>query len=183
MDVEYVELDEKDEAKALAVLDASTGLALVDESQLKVLMQEIETDSENIRQLMKDMSQTAIQLPSDDKQLAETYTTKVDVPPYTPRDQNPDVAEVFDAIKTKQLVKEICEAELPDDEREFLIAAAYRHVVFDFEKIADRYAHADAKTQRLMENSALVIVDVKKAIESGWTRASRLLSELYPNEE
>jgi hypothetical protein len=34
-----------------------------------------------------------------------------------------------------------------------------------------------------MEDSALVIVDVGKAIESGWTRASSLLSELYPDEE
>lgn len=183
VDVEYIELDEKDEAKALAVLDASTGLALVDESQLEMLMQEIETDSENIRQLMKDMSKTAIELPSDNKQLSETYTAKVDVPPYTPREQNPNVEDVFDSEKTKALIKEICETDLPDNEREFLIAAAYRHVVFDFEKIADRYAHADPTIQRLMENSALVIVDVDKAIESGWTRASSLLSELYPDEE
>ena len=183
VDVEYIELDEKDEAKALAVLDASTEMALVDESQLQMLMQDIQTDSESIRQLMKDMAETAIKLPSENNELSETYSKKIEIPPYTPRDQNPEAAEVFDSTKTKELIQEICQSDLPDDEQEFLIAAAYRHVVFDFEKIADRYAHADAKTQRLMENSALVIVDIDKAIESGWTRASGLLSELYKNEQ
>jgi len=54
--------------------------------------------------------------------------------------------------------------------RAFLIVAARRHTVLHYNKIADFYAHADAKLQALIEDSALVIIDFNKAIELGYVK-------------
>ncbi len=48
--------------------------------------------------------------------------------------------------------------------------AAYRHAVFNYEMAADYYAHATPEMQRLMERSALVIIDFDAAIENGFVR-------------
>ena len=100
----------------------------------------------------------------------EGYTQKVEIPVYEPEGEQPDVEELFDRSRTDELAAAIREAKLPDDIREFLLLAATRHTVFNFERIANFYAHADAATQSLMEDSALVIVDFQKAIERGFVK-------------
>ena len=57
-----------------------------------------------------------------------------------------------------------------EEEKAFLRLAANRHSVFHYEKIADYYSHASIKMQKLMEKSALVIIDFDKAIEGGFVR-------------
>ena len=52
-------------------------------------------------------------------------------------------------------------AEKPND-------AAGRHNVFNYRNIAEYYAHAKPEMQRLMEKSALVIIDVDNAIANGY---------------
>jgi hypothetical protein len=64
----------------------------------------------------------------------------------------------------------------------FLLAAANRHVVFNFEEIANYYANASVECQELMENSALVIIDFDKAIENGYVALSEKLSSQYSTE-
>ena len=49
-----------------------------------------------------------------------------------------------------------------------MIEAAKRHTIFDYRKIAEYYAYATAEMQRLMERSALVIIDVNDAIANGY---------------
>jgi hypothetical protein len=51
--------------------------------------------------------------------------------------------------------------------------------VLNFEFIADYYAHSDKEMQELMEESALVIVDINKAITNGWVNLSKELSDIY----
>ena len=63
-------------------------------------------------------------------------------------------------------------AKLPKEVEKFLIHAAHRHTVFDFGKVAEFYAHSDEQTQKLMEKSALVIVDFKQAVEQGFVQLS-----------
>lgn len=107
----------------------------------------------------------------DDEGLSENYSRKIQAPIYEPRlEAPPPVAELFDATKADELKAEIEAAELPGEVRAFLVAAADRHVVFDFANIAEFYAHADAATQRLMEKSALVIIDFDAAIENGFVK-------------
>ena len=53
-------------------------------------------------------------------------------------------------------------------DKDFLIQAARRHNVFNYRNIAEYYAHATPEMQRLMEESALVIIDVDDAIANGY---------------
>jgi len=80
------------------------------------------------------------------------------------------------------LMAEIDATDLPDDEKRFLKAAAARHVVFDFETIANYYAHSSAGCQEQFEKSALVIIDFNKAIENGYAVLSDKISDQYTNE-
>ncbi len=60
--------------------------------------------------------------------------------------------------------------------------AAYRHVVFNYQNIAEYYAHSSPETQNLIENSAMVIIDFNKAIERGFVKLTEDLAEAYKND-
>jgi hypothetical protein len=111
------------------------------------------------------------------------YTNKVDTPNYIPNGEKPELHELYDNEKAKNLIKEIKGSSLPQDEKEFLIAAAYRHVVFDFGKIANYYAHSASDVQEKMENSALVIIDFKKAIAEAFVVLNDKISMHYIEEQ
>lgn len=106
------------------------------------------------------------------------YTRKIEAPIYEPKGDTPAPEELYDRTKTKELQREIMEANLPADVSAFLEAAAERHTVFNFRRIADFYAAADAETQALMERSALVIIDFNQAIENGFVRLTENLGKL-----
>ena len=61
--------------------------------------------------------------------------------------------------------------------------AAYRHIVFDFDKIADYYAKASKKVQELMEHSALVIIDYNDAIANGYAILSEALEDMMEQDD
>ena len=90
--------------------------------------------------------------------------------------------ELCDKSRTRVLINEIEESKLPEDEKKFLIDAAQRHNVFNYEKIADYYAHSNKEMQHLMERSALVIIDFEKAIEYGYVRLCDDINKQYIEE-
>lgn len=114
--------------------------------------------------------------------LGDTYTKKINIPIYEPKGPKPAIEELFDLSKAEQLIKEIKASSLPDAEKIFLQFAAYRHVVFNYENIAEYYAHSDKDTQTLIENSALVIIDFDKAIENGFVKLAADIAEGYLND-
>jgi hypothetical protein len=98
----------------------------------------------------------------------DEYTTKVESPVYEPSEVKPEINELYNVHKYTELMDEIDETEIDEEIKELLKVTATRHIVFDYSKIADYYAHADEETRNLMENSALVIIDYNKAIEKGF---------------
>ena len=72
---------------------------------------------------------------------------------------------------------------LPDDVKGFLMAAATRHTVFNYELIAEFYAHQDKDIKDLMEQSALVIIDYDKAIENNYIKLTKELMRLSGESE
>ncbi len=121
---------------------------------------------------------------SNEEALIESaYTKKVTVPVYVPQYQKPSVYELFDHMKSMQMIKRINESSVSTEDKKFLIYAAQRHIVFNFAKIADYYAHSSAEMQDLMEQSALVIVDFDKAIENGFATLNNELSNAYLEEQ
>ena len=120
---------------------------------------------------------------SEEELIESAYTKKVSVPVYVPSYQKPSVYELFDHMKSMKLIKRINESNVSAEDKKFLIYAAQRHIVFNFAKIADYYAHSSAEMQDLMEQSALVIVDFDKAIENGFATLNNELSNQYLDEQ
>ena len=110
------------------------------------------------------------------------YSNKIAVPTYEPRNKKPQVADLYSDEKAMELIFEIKESELPQKEKDFLMAAASRHIVFHYSKIADFYAHSSKECQELMEKSALVIVDYKQAIENGFVHLTAQIDDLNGEE-
>ena len=78
-----------------------------------------------------------------------------------------------------QLSVEVEASNVPDEVKQFLFLASQRHLVFNYAKIADFYAHSDKDVQELMEKSGLVIIDFNDAIANGYVKLSKDIAELY----
>ena len=109
----------------------------------------------------------------------QKYSSKIEAPIYEPKNKKPHLVELVDKSKTHRLIKEIDASNLPYEEKMFLIDAARRHNVFNYEKIADYYAHATPEMQNLMERSGLVIIDFEKAIQLGYVKLCDEIRKQY----
>ena len=110
------------------------------------------------------------------------YSSKIDAPIYEPKNTKPHLMELCDKQKTHRLMREIDNSNLPIEEKNFLMDAARRHNVFNYEKIADYYAHATPEMQKLMEKSALVIIDFEKSIQYGYVKLCDEIRKQYLEE-
>lgn len=106
------------------------------------------------------------------------YTSKVGVPQYLPSSNKPPIESLCDYTKYSHLIKNINDSSVSDEEKKFLKLAATRHIVFTYSRIADYYAHASAEMQKLMEESALVILDIDDAIANGYVKLSKDIEKL-----
>lgn len=112
----------------------------------------------------------------------QIYSNKIAVPTYEPRNKKPSVDDLYDDEKAMGLIADIKESSLSQSEKDFLMAAASRHIVFNYSKVADFYAHSSSECQKLMEQSALVIVDYKQAIENGFVHLTAQIDDLNGEE-
>jgi len=110
------------------------------------------------------------------------YSSKIESPIYEPKNIKPHIMELCDKTKTHRLLKEIEASSLPYDEKMFLMDSARRHNVFNYEKIADYYAHSSKEMQNLMEKSGLVIIDFEKAIQYGYVKLCDEIKKQYLEE-
>ena len=86
--------------------------------------------------------------------------------------------ECLNISKYKELKNNISNANISDLEKKFLLYAATRHIVFNYSKIADYYASASPEMQKLMEDSALVIIDFDDAIAKGYVKLNKRMAEI-----
>ena len=124
-------------------------------------------------------------LDADDEQIDNSkYTKKIDAPVYAPSGDCPGVDELYDKVKYEELTAKIYQnPDIKQEIKDFLLASAARHIRFDFEQIAEFYAHAEPDLQQLMEDSALVIIDFDKAIANGYVKLSQNISDVYASEK
>lgn len=113
-----------------------------------------------------------------DVKVDDKYTKKVNIPQYLPSRVKPNIYELYDKTKYLSLIDNINKSNLSDDIKEFLRLAATRHIVFNYSLIADYYAHSDNTIQKLMEESALVIIDIEDAIANGYVRLSETIKDI-----
>lgn len=115
----------------------------------------------------------------DEKFDIKKYSDEIKTPIYEPLGLNVTLKDCLDVTKTQKLIKEIEAADITEDEKTFLKCAAYRHTVFNYKNTAEYYAaNASPEMQRLMENSALVIIDFERAIELGYVKLSKRIEEI-----
>jgi hypothetical protein len=119
--------------------------------------------------------------PEDAKDSNE-YSQKVDVPTYEPSGEKPLLEDLYDEKKSIDLINEIQQSSLKEKEKKFLMSAASRHTIFNYEKIANFYAHSTKECQQLMEKSALVIVDYEQAIKNGFVLLTSQIDDLNDEE-
>lgn len=108
----------------------------------------------------------------------EKYTAKIETPIYEIKGDKPAILEICDTSKTDSMIQDIKAAKLPQDVEVFLVAAAHRHTVLNYEKIAEFYAHQPENIKQLMRDSALVIIDYGAAIERGYVKLTKEMQQL-----
>ena len=186
-EVPTIELSDLSESQKKAYVIADNNLALNadwDEALLKI-------ELENLKDLSFDLDILAFDdefltnLLDENEDEENMYTQKVDIPTYEPSEIKPNVKDLYDDSKAFDLIDKIKASKLPQAEKDFLMLTAGRHVVLNFQLIADYYAHSERPVQQLMEDSALVIVDLDNAIANGWVNLSKKLDDIYDedNEE
>lgn len=181
-DVPAVVVTGLDDRKRRALIIADNKLALNagwDEDALRIELEDLGADFGALMGFSQDELVALLKADTEDE---NEYTKKVSAPLYEPTGPKPEVEELFNDEKTRDLLYGIEGSGLSDEEKRFLTLAAGRHTVFNFEVIANYYAHASKECQDLMEDSALVIIDFEKAIENGYVKMSDKLSEIYLSE-
>ena len=99
-------------------------------------------------------------------------------PQYVPSNIKPSLVELYNTNFYSRLIHDIDKSNVTAEEKEFLKKAATRHIVFNYSKVADYYAHASKEMQKLMEQSALVIIDIDDAIANGYVRLSKAIDDI-----
>lgn len=112
------------------------------------------------------------------KQIDKKYTRKTMAPQYVPSERKPLVESLCNYEKYSKLIKHINDSNVSEEEKKFLKFGASRHLVFDYSLIADYYAHATPEMQKLMEESALVIIDFDDAIANGYVKLSKTIKHI-----
>jgi hypothetical protein len=179
-------IETKDDEEALRILLAdnrTTDLASYDEAELANLLKDLANtdegltgtafDGDALDQLLMDLEQEPFGLDLDTK-----YSQAVNVPQYEIVGDEPQLSELVDRTKATSLRTEIFKANLPKNLEEFLVLAASRHLLFNYAKIAEFYPHQTPEVQQLMEQSALIIIDLNNAIANGFTRFQQTINEL-----
>ena len=110
------------------------------------------------------------------------YNQKINTPIYEPKGEKPSLEELVDTSRYNKLSQSIAESEIDPQVKMFLRRAATRHYKFNYEKVAEYYAHAPKEVQQLFEDSGLVIIDFDKAIENGFVMMNKRLMEIRKNE-
>ena len=106
------------------------------------------------------------------------YSRAISIPQYEVKGDRPFIEELYSNEKVIKLLEHIKKSGVSENEKKFLTIAAYRHYVFNYSKIAEYYASASKEMQELMEESALVIIDIDDAIKNGYVKYSKRIQQI-----
>lgn len=171
----YVDVDDRDARRILVADNRTSDLASYDDFALADLLKQLAEedglpgtgyDGSDLDDLLADLDRQR----NGDGEDEGAYTPKIESPLYEPRGDRPDVSALTDTTRRDALRESIAAADVSEELRAFLQLAAERHTRFDYEQIAEFYAHAEPAVKRLMEESALVIIDFGQAVERGFVQ-------------
>jgi hypothetical protein len=122
---------------------------------------------------------SATDIAESETKAKEKYTKKITGLVYEPKGEQPGLSDCLSEEKTDRLIEKILASGVTDSEKSFLLKAAFRHYVFNYENIAEYYCHSTKEMQELMEESALVIIDFNSAIEGGYVEFSDKMKDIW----
>lgn len=158
----------EEEVKAYRLIDNKVNESTWDEVLLRNEIEELEID----------MEEFGFDFSIENENEESKYTMKTNVPHYEIKGEMPDISELVDDSKTKELLIDIKLSNAPEEVKKFLRLASYRHLKFNYSKIAEFYANSEKEVQELMEETALVIIDIDDAIANGYTLLSKQIDFL-----
>ena len=106
------------------------------------------------------------------------YSRAISIPQYEVKGDRPFIEELYSNEKVIKLLDHIKKSGVSEKEKKFLTIAAYRHYIFNYSRIAEYYASASKEMQELMEESALVIIDIDDAIKNGYVKYSKRIQQI-----
>lgn len=106
------------------------------------------------------------------------YSSKIATPIYEPTGKIVELNDLCKSTYTDNLLKRIDAANVSEDEKIFLRKAATRHIVFNYQNIAEYYSSASKEMQQLMEESVLVIIDINNSIKNGFVEFSENIKKI-----
>ena len=103
--VEYVDLDEAEEAQALLSLDPIAAMAGADKDKLDELLASVQSEDERVQSMLDEIRRENGLLEDD------VYTRKIIPPTYDPTGRKPELSELYDISKTEKLIEDIKNAD------------------------------------------------------------------------
>jgi hypothetical protein len=102
------------------------------------------------------------------KELNESDLFDIEIPFYTPSEIIPDICELANLDKTKDLISKIELLEIDESLKEILKIRASFFTDFNFQKIADYFHKENKEVQEIFKDLGLVILAPKEALERGF---------------
>jgi uncharacterized protein (DUF2164 family) len=112
------------------------------------------------------------------KDLNEEDLFDIEIPFYTPSSIVPDINQLANLDKTKNLIEKINLLKVSDELKEILKIRASFFTDFNFQKIADYYYSQDEKIKEVFKDLGLVILAPKEALKRGFIELSENVFEL-----
>jgi hypothetical protein len=178
----FVDCDDERALRILLADNRTNDLATYDDNALADLLKELASteqglsgtlyDGDDLDRLLQDLAHEGIDLSES------MFTQKVNIPQYDIVGEEPNINDLVDTTRAEKLTQEIQQADIPQDVKNFLTAATWRHARFNYRKIAEFYPHQTKEIQQLMEQSVLVIIDADDAIANGYAQFHNTISEL-----
>lgn len=186
--VHWADCDNDTALRILVADNRANDLATYDDTALAELLKEINAtelgldgtlfDGDALDQLVFDLNAEELL-----KEQENAYTQAVKVPQYDIVGERPAPTELYDKQKHDRLVADIDKAAIPEDIKDFLRLAATRHIVFNYQKVAEFYPHCTEELQALMEDSVLIIIDAEDAIAKGYASFASTIEDLKHRDE
>ena len=153
-----VDLSEEDEKELNIRLNANTG-----EWDWDTLANEFNVE---------ELTEWGLDIPNfeieEEEELKESDLFDIELPFYTPSEDLPNVNDLADVSKTKELNSQIDLLKIDDELKEILKIRASFFTDFDFQKIADYYAQQTQDVKNLFEELGMVILAPKEALKRGF---------------
>lgn len=122
------------------------------------------------------LGEWGLDLPSE-KIINEQDLFDIEIPFYTPVNENVTVDELAILDKTNKLLSKIESIEMPEELKKVLRIRAGFFTDFNFQKIADYYAKQPTDVQEIFKDLGMVILSPKEALEKGFIELSNYLLE------